>query len=448
MNIIQLSPHSDPQAHLGEQDAGGQCVYEHQLSYALSHYGNHDVTVYCRDSSRRPRVSKITDTYRIIRIPCGGNRFIAKEDIEPVLGEFAARVVKDPFFTPDAILHAHYWDGGKAAIMLKSLITENMPFVWTPHSLGITKRTKFPDLQNEILYNFIPRIAWENYTMHVADKIIWSIAEDRAIMNEYYGVDPDKIEIVEPGIDVTRLSRINPQIARAQLTIPDDGYVLLTLGRMTPSKRYEHAIDALSHIQSKKPIYLVICGGNYSNPSIEEKEYMRFLKKHAREQGVSTRVIFIPAVSYETVNTVYSAADVFILTSPKEPHGLTVLEAMSMGIPSVVSRNSGIANRITHAKNSMLVSIETAQDVASAITQLLKNKLLYQRISHTARDEIRTYYHWRERIGAYERVYRSIWRYGSRIPFRKLVLSNFFLSYNIFQTDDTVDIRRPFRTNV
>lgn len=446
MNIIHLSPHCDPEADLGEQDAGGQCVYEHQLSHTLSQYGNHDVTVYCRDTNKRAAFSRINRNYRIVRIPCGKPGFIAKEDLEPVLGEFARRVAKDSFFTTHAIVHAHYWDGGKAALLLKSLLSEDMPLVWTPHSLGMVKRSRFPELNNEILYNFIPRITWENYTMHIADKIVWSTSQDAPVMTEYYGVEPDKIEVIEPGIDFERLHRIDKQKARLQYNLPQEGVMLLTVGRLTPSKCYEYAIDALAEDKSKRQVYLVVCGGNYLHPSSEEQEYVYELKRRAFERGVSERVIFIPAVSYDAIHTIYSAADILIHTSPKEPHGLTVLEAMSMGIPSLVSKGCGIASRLVHAQNSMIVDMHHAPEVSSVIHELTTDPKLYQTISTTAYTETRSVYSWHSRIKEYERMYHRVWLHKNRVSFHRMVRSNYFLEQNMIQSGDVFGIKRYQQT--
>jgi hypothetical protein len=112
-HIVFLSPHSDPQAKLGELDSGGQCIYEHQLALALSTLPEFRVTTYCRQTGKRPDESVVNNSYTVRRVHCGEPGVIPKEELERELDEFVDKVEQElQSFNPDdqIILHTHYWD--------------------------------------------------------------------------------------------------------------------------------------------------------------------------------------------------------------------------------------------------------------------------------------------------------------------------------------------------
>ena len=128
-------------------DFGGQLVYVKELSLALADQG-HTVDIITRQvrDADWPGLSANLDAYpghdavRIVRVPCGGGRFVAKEELWPFLGpEWVPGIVSfyeqsGPF--PDAVL-GHYADGGLAAALFE--MRTGIPFTFTAHSLGAWK---------------------------------------------------------------------------------------------------------------------------------------------------------------------------------------------------------------------------------------------------------------------------------------------------------------------
>lgn len=129
-------------------DTGGQTKYV--LEYArelggVESIGN--VFVFTRkivdrrfseDYSRD--LEKVSENVNIIRVGCGGNRYIRKEKLWPHLDEFVSNCIKflkANGIQPD-IIHSHYADAGYVAMELSKLL--NIPFIHTGHSLGIPKR--------------------------------------------------------------------------------------------------------------------------------------------------------------------------------------------------------------------------------------------------------------------------------------------------------------------
>lgn len=413
MIIINLSPHSDPLADLGEPDAGGQCVYEHQLAVALSSHG-HTVFTFCRDTGQRPKLSVINKNYFIFRITAGPKKFIPKEELEPTMGEFVMQVEQylnalEPNKN-EVVIHAHYWDGARAGLQLASSSTYAIPMVWTPHSLGSLKQAKFPGLSEEMKYNFIPRKIWENYMVHLADSLIVSSKSEERELENSYAIQKYKIKVIKPGIDLKRLAKIPKKSAREKLGLPLNKNIVLSFGRLTPSKGYERVIRGFSALNPdlKKKSTLVICGGNFDYPSDEELRYLTTLQQLVFEENLEDQVVFLPALPYKQVSDIYNSADVFVSTALREPYGLTIQEAMASETPVVIDESAGCKNLVKKNNAGLIINTKDATELSLALKKILTNKKLAQKMGQSGKFTIQNTASWHNRIENYLDVYRSV----------------------------------------
>lgn len=446
-----LSPHSDPQADLGEPDAGGQCVYEHQLALELANNGI-EVTTVCRQTGQRPDISQVNDNYQILRIEAGRGGFVPKERMEVVLPELVNNLMPTIYRQPPDLLHAHYWDGGKTALMIKANKTGNIPLVFTPHSLGDLKRGQFPTRRNEFVYNFIPRLTWENYTLQASEQVVVSSQTEKVDVVERYGVDENKIKVIAPGIDIDRLGESKRAEARKRLGLPQKEKILLALGRLTPSKGYQEAIEIFSEFKKRYqgPAKLLIIGGG-EKLNQAELSYRRRLEEVAKSLRVFEAVVFRPALPYQEVGLAYAAADIFLLVSKHEPFGLTVLEAMASKTPVIAFNRGGPAEILRHNETGCLVPYKQPVQAAYYALSLIKDRDYREKIIRQAEEEVKRKYTWIQRtkefIGVYQQAIEE--KFNFRAWFRK----NYFLWHNLRlqQTPQETILRRidqPKRPNL
>jgi sucrose-phosphate synthase len=152
MHILFFNPQGNfnqGDSHLTEHpDFGGQLVYVKETAMAMVAAG-HEVDIVTRRiiDPEWPEFSADTDYYegfedglRIVRIPCGGDPFLAKEQLWPHLPEFVRGTVD--FYgdsLPDFVT-AHYADGGYCAALMQE--ATGLQFTFTGHSLGAQKLDK------------------------------------------------------------------------------------------------------------------------------------------------------------------------------------------------------------------------------------------------------------------------------------------------------------------
>ena len=115
MKIAFVSEHASPLAALGGVDAGGQNVHVAELAAGLTRLG-HEVCVFTRrDDVALPERLTTPDGYEVHHLPAGPAEVLPKDDLWPLMGEFAAglgeQLERD---TPD-VVHAHFWMSGWAA---------------------------------------------------------------------------------------------------------------------------------------------------------------------------------------------------------------------------------------------------------------------------------------------------------------------------------------------
>ena len=150
MRVALVNPQGnfDPgNSHLAAHpDFGGQLVYVREIARALSEAG-HAADILTRRivDPAWPEFESHIDSYpgspniRILRIPCGPDHFLPKEELWPYLGEWVERVVS--FYEAEGswpgLWTGHYADGGLCAALLEE--KSGIPFTFTGHSFGAWK---------------------------------------------------------------------------------------------------------------------------------------------------------------------------------------------------------------------------------------------------------------------------------------------------------------------
>lgn len=145
------------------------------------------------------------------------------------------------------------------------------------------------------------------------------------------GIEPERIEVIPRGRSSTRLGEINGDRrsqVRASLHISPTIPVLLSVGRREHQKGQIYALHALSKLRAKYPETVLLVAGRDGNMSTR-------LEAAAHELGITESVRFLGHRG--DVPDLMCASDVLVFPSLYEGFGGTVIEAMAMGLPMVVS---------------------------------------------------------------------------------------------------------------
>ena len=375
--LAVLSLHTSPLAQPGVGDGGGMNVYVRSLSSALARAGL-DCDVYTRAwRPGLPPIVAVESGFRVHHVPAGPPSGVAKEDMGGIVDEFTdgvlARILDRG--EPD-LIHANYWLSGVAGHALKHEL--GLPLLCTFHTLARVKA----ELAGE--EGFLRGRA-EAEVVGCSDAILAASEHERAQLIRLYDADPDRVEVVPPGVDHELFAPGDRRASRAELGL-GDGPVLLFVGRIQPLKGVDVAIEVAA--RSRRDATLLVVGGPSGAGGEAER---RRLASLVDDLNLGARVRFIPPQPHHRLATFYRAADVCLVPSRSESFGLVALEAAACGTPVVAAAVGGLQTLVEHGRTGFLVHERDAAAFAACVAELLDDRALGARMGEAASARARRY---------------------------------------------------------
>jgi D-inositol-3-phosphate glycosyltransferase len=358
--VAMLSVHTSPLAQPGAGDGGGMNVYVSSLASALARAGVEcDVLTRAEDPDQQPIVD-VEPGFRVVHLAAGPKAPVGKSALLGLLDELvdAARTHLTAASEPFDALHSHYWISGAVGHRLKHEL--DVPLVGTFHTLARTKMAAGIDDDPH------DRARIERETIACLDRMIASTADERSELIAAYGAEPERIEVIAPGVDHAMFSPGDAAEARRRVGLPTDRRVLLFVGRIQPLKGVDLAIRCLASTDDPSAL-LVIVGGPSGAEGPLEVERLHAL---ARDLGVADRVRWEPPQPHGALTDWYRAADVCLMPSRTESFGLVALEAAAGGTPVVAANVGGLRSLIDNGHTGFLVDGRTGHDFAAPVERL------------------------------------------------------------------------------
>lgn len=395
-SVLMLSLHgyvaASPQ--LGMPDTGGQVMFVLELAKRFARLG-HRVDICTRQFGDQPAIEQMGPQLRLLRVPFGGTHFIRKEDMHDYVDEFVNRF--DSTRTSSGlcydVISSHYWDAGAAGCALSALM--DVPHIHTPHSLGWWKRKQMRDAGAvvDVDYRFPERLRAEREVYHCCESLIATTDQQKDLLQSAYRVPAAKISVIPPGVDERRFfpkpaERI-PAMRRELGFAEHDVYAV---GRVAPNKGFDLLIRALAELRKLVPdARLILAVGADSGLDLER---VANLKRIAAEQGVASSVEFRGYVPDERMADHYRAAPVFALCSRYEPFGMTAMEAMACGTPTVITIHGGLGASIENGSHALLADPKKPHELAAALALPMLYPKLRTTLMANGADLAKRHYGW------------------------------------------------------
>ena len=168
-------------------------------------------------------------------------------------------------------------------------------------------------------------------------------------LDRHYGRTKN-VSVIYHGVD---LRQFNPEVraslrcaARVALRLPNASHALLMVGNDWKKKGLAAILEAVARMQDPS-IWVLIVGRDDPAP------YRGLL----RVNSLGDRVLFLP--SRPDVERYYAAADVYVGPSLEDAFAMPALEAMACGVPTIVSRQAGISELLTHGEDGLILEHPT-----------------------------------------------------------------------------------------
>jgi sucrose-phosphate synthase len=425
--ITLLSIHGLIRGHdleLGrDADTGGQTKYVVELARALGRHPRVDRVDLLTRQVVDPRVSEdyaapledLGDGARIVRIPCGEDGYVPKEELWDRLDNFvddALHFLREQD-RPPHLIHGHYADAGYAGVRLAGQL--GVPLVFTGHSLGRVKRRRLlaagarrADLETR--YAITRRIAAEEEALGMADLVVTSTRQEVEAQYELYDYyRPEQMRVVPPGVDLERFheprgderrTTIHAELCRF-LKNPEKP-MILALSRPDARKNIGALVDAYGQSPELRGLAnLVVVAGNRDDIAELDEGARNVLTQLL--QGIDRWDLYQHAAypkhhRADDVPLLYRLAamsgGVFVNPALTEPFGLTLLEAAASGLPVVATDDGGPTDIIGNCHNGYLVDPLDTDAIAKAVRKVLEDPGRWQELSASGLAGVRRHYSW------------------------------------------------------
>jgi D-inositol-3-phosphate glycosyltransferase len=355
-----LSVHTSPLAQPGSGDGGGMNVYIRALGSSLARAGV-EVDVFTRaEHPDQAPVVHVEPGFRVLHVEAGPRAPVPRRELSNLVAPFTDAARAAMTREPDRydVLHANYWVSGAVGHRLKHEL--DLPLVTTFHTLERVKA------EVGMASDAALRPHVEAEVIRCADLVVASTAEERAQLVGLYGADPERVEVVAPGVDHRVFKPGDRGAARRALRLGDRPLVLF-VGRIQRLKGADLAVGALAELRDPRA-QLVLVGGP-SGPD-GHTELAR-LRRQVAELDLDRRVRFVAPQPHHQLVHWYRAADVCVVPSQAESFGLVALEAAACGTPVVASNVGGLRSLVQHGATGYLVDDRGASKFADAIDRVL-----------------------------------------------------------------------------
>lgn len=225
-----------------------------------------------------------------------------------------------------------------------------------------------------------------------ADKIICanSYVKDRLL--ETWPQFEDKLGVVNPGIEGGAPDTDKYSLQEIKNSYNLEGKtVLLSLGRLVKRKGADRTIEALAHIPEEKAKNLIyfIAGAGPREEYLKGLVPLRYAKK----------IIFLGELSEEEKWAWLRLCDIFIMPSRDisgdfEGFGIVYLEANLCGKPVIAGNSGGVKDAVIDGKTGIMVDPEKVDSIGSAITVLLDNPELRDKLGQQGRERALKEFNW------------------------------------------------------
>ncbi|MGD2137543.1 MAG: glycosyltransferase [Gammaproteobacteria bacterium] len=459
ISFLNVQGNFDPEDRYwtAHPDFGGQLVYVKEVSQALGRMG-HQVDIVTRRIRDRewPGFEADIDGYpgepnvRIVRLACGGDGFLCKQELWPYIGtewvpnliDFYRREGRQP-----CAATAHYGDSGLAAALWQQ--QAGPPYTFTAHSLGAQKLERLliynhadiEDLDRELF--FARRIAAERVAMNHAACIITSTRQEQ---HEQYGhltykcaVDINRTKrftVIPPGVnlhifdagvhgpdDERIATRLEQVLARDILEERRGLPLVICSSRLEAKKNHVGLVLAFAHsaqLQDTANLLLVVHGlddiHHGMSLSGEEQPIMDRIVATCEASSLWGKVAGCSLENQTELAAAYrhlgKRRSVFALPALYEPFGLAPLEAIAAGLPVCVTRAGGpsesLYDEATGVEYGVLVDSTDPAAIAGGLLRLTESAGQWEHFRAVGRRRVLERYTWEATARDYARVLEAI----------------------------------------
>jgi len=284
------------------------------------------------------------------------------------------------------VIHAHDWTSYLAGVAAK--IASGKPLILHVHA------TSFDQAAGNNVDPAIYNIEKECFAM--ADKVVTVSGYTKNIIVHKHHVPADKVEVIYNGCDDSDPIIHTPALADLKA---QGKKIVLYHGRISIQKGVDYFVRAARRVIDVDPdvVFVVSGWGDMKAQVIDLVGAM----------GLSKHVLFAGALWEEDRDRMYQAADLVVMPSVSEPFGLVPLEALQHGTPSLITKQSGVSEILTHA---LKVDFWDVDEMANQILSSLRYPVMREQMTKEGKLQMKNM-SWRQAADKMKALYQNLLQY-------------------------------------
>jgi glycosyltransferase involved in cell wall biosynthesis len=251
---------------------------------------------------------------------------------------------------------------------------ENTPIIYTEHSHHILDG-----------YNIWEK-AWGRINSRFTDQFIAVSTPVKNALSREIGICPSKIKVIPNFVDTFRFKGITKEQKehiRRTLRIPPNGKILITVGRLQPSKGVNNLIKFLQPLFLERiDLHMIIVGDGPKR--LELEEYIHSTGLSGQVHLLGTRM---------DIPQLLNVADLFVFASRVETFGIALIEAMAAGLPVVAMKIDGVQDIIKEGETGYLIPEQNmVSDFPRIVNHLLAQPDLRVSMGEAGQSRVSSFY--------------------------------------------------------
>ena len=240
----------------------------------------------------------------------------------------------------------------------------------------------------------LKRIIFNPFLAKLASEIVSISEATKEAMVRYDNFPKERIGVIYNGVELGNAILDKP-VKRMELNISPKEYLIVTAGRLDSIKNHQMLLRTMMRvIKSEMACKLFIIGGG-----AEYDKLVNLIKR----KNLSISVFLM---GYRTdVKEIFSVADLFVLSSKSEGTSITLLEAMSAGLPTVVTNVGGNPEVVEDNVTGFLIDSDDDRSMADKILWLYQNRDIAKKMGDVGRERASTLFSFDKMMKKYEELY-------------------------------------------
>ena len=223
---------------------------------------------------------------------------------------------------------------------------------------------------------------------------------------EKIGINRQRITYIPNGVLTERFKpHDTKKMLRKRIGISENDLIILSFGRLTEVKQPQKLIEVFSVIGRRMENATLVIAG--------KGDLLDKTKEFVRQKKIKN-IIFLGYVDKKDVPNLYACSDVYIMASKCEGQPLTLLEAMSSGLPPIVSNIPILNEFVEESKAGIVVDFNDTKIAANKIVEYLKDEQLIQKQSEQVRRFITNGWDWKDISRKYLEEFQKVIQYRNK----------------------------------